>query len=89
MTDKTQSKHEENSNKALPTAAELNAKLRANILKRLDDPEINAPAMAALTRRYQELEQAAIETGIGQLSRAAIQRELTECANRLGRKLLE
>lgn len=75
--------------KILPSAADLNAEMRSNILKQLRNPEINPTAMAALTRQYQQLEQAALASGIGQLSRAALQRELTECANRLGRKLLE
>ena len=89
MTHENASEREENSRKPLPTASELNAEMRANILEKLRDPDINPTAMAALTRRYQDLEQAALDSGIGQLSRAAIHRELSECAKRLGRKLLE
>mgnify|MGYP000123785147 CR=1 FL=1 len=75
--------------KILPTTAEINAEMRANTLKLLRDPNTNATAHAALMKRYADLEQAALDTGIGKLSRAVIQRELTEAANRLGRKLLE
>ncbi len=75
--------------KMLPSAAEINETMRRNILEMLEKPDTNPTAYAALMKRYQQLEQAALDSGIGQLSRAALQRELTECANRLGRKVLE
>ena len=77
------------SKKNLPTAAEINLEMRTNTLKMLRDPKTNSAAYAALMKRYAELEKAALASGIGQLSRAEIQSELTECANRLGRKVLE
>lgn len=56
-----------------------------NILKRLEDPDTNATAFAALLKRLEALEDTS-QSDLISLTRAQIRAELAACAAALGRK---